>query len=635
MGKGKIISGGSGGEYQVELSFDRRRVNSEQFGITQYVAQLTAEIAAMDEGLEKDLKTLHKTALEKREELIQADMPADPTVAAWCTDLTEDLSGTVGTIEVPGERGTVLIQPGYAGSATYDSDRDGILQPSLGGTPESVFFNWSLRPGWQKWMPTYRFGTIIAIAGDNCDIRLFNAQSSDQGLQVNQTTSLTNVAIEYMDCNGAAFSIGDEVVIKFEGQNWDTPKVIGFKDNPQACAFYIRLTIDGHDLYYGGQKISITYYSEIEEQEITSPTRTIHGGGDDYDSEKHGLAGPFILEGWNTVSNLKINLYKERAPAAISINPAPIVQKEINSTHYQYYDGINNMFEYFIEAGTQEEQEQDDDVRVWHFVSDFDNWPDPDPPTASLCPGQEFDPNPPDPDQFIWTVNYNKSGLTEASAPPFIIHGEYFIGTQWYRKIYYIYDTIDPSLVSKSEGAETVYNWTINEYESATVWDLNINYNLKQIHYNYWRENLPHYFPSGSPDVRVLEEYYSNLLEIGTPNWTADYILSIPWVTYHPPDRPLFCDENVVGSYPFDSDGDSVVDTYSCEDWDPAEELTTGSGPILIVTDEADLTPTPAYTLSGITSKERWTKTDENCAQYIDDEMEQLVESTNTLEYWY
>ena len=43
---------------------------------------------------------------------------------------------------------------------------------------------------------------------------------------------LTDVPIEYMDCNSGAFADGDEVLIEFTNQDWDQPKIIGFKERP-------------------------------------------------------------------------------------------------------------------------------------------------------------------------------------------------------------------------------------------------------------------------------------------------------------------------------------------------------------------------------------------------------------------
>jgi len=49
------------------------------------------------------------------------------------------------------------------------------------------------------------------------------------------TTRLDDVAIEYMNCDALAFADGDSVIVKFESQEWNNPKVVGFKSNPASC----------------------------------------------------------------------------------------------------------------------------------------------------------------------------------------------------------------------------------------------------------------------------------------------------------------------------------------------------------------------------------------------------------------
>ena len=265
MGKGTIKSGGEAGQYNVELTYNRTRLDAVIAAIDKQIETLTTEISSIETKImvleyeisllpegdakkakqaelqkliaKKDLAELKKTAYEKRKEYLQNNMPEDPTVSAWCSDLTEDLSGNVGTIEVPGERGIVLIQPGYESNAVYDTERDGQLQPAVGGTPASVFYNLAMLPGWQKWKPTYRYGTIsnIDTDADTCDVQLYADKSSQQGLAVNQESKLAGIPIEYMSCNAGAFEDGDSVLVKFEGQEWSGAKVIGFVDKPKAC----------------------------------------------------------------------------------------------------------------------------------------------------------------------------------------------------------------------------------------------------------------------------------------------------------------------------------------------------------------------------------------------------------------
>jgi hypothetical protein len=158
------------------------------------------------------------------------------TVPAWCADLTEDASGLVATVEIPGENALVLVAP----AAPAPTATDGVLTAREVQSPEQAFWNAAVLPGWQKWKPTYRRGTITAIDydADTASVTLFEDVSSARNLPINQSSNLTAVPVDYMQCDAEAFAVGDVVVVKFTGQDWANPKVIGFCDNPKAC--YIR-----------------------------------------------------------------------------------------------------------------------------------------------------------------------------------------------------------------------------------------------------------------------------------------------------------------------------------------------------------------------------------------------------------
>jgi hypothetical protein len=674
MGKGQIISGGTDGNYQVKLLLDRRRVNSEQFGLTRRIAAVAAEAAAMDAGTEKDKKLLQGTALAKREDLIQADMPADPTVAAWCADFTEDLSGIVGTVEVPGERGTVLIQPGYDGNAAYDSDRDGVLQPSPGGTPESVYFNWALRPGWQKWWPTYRFGVITSITDDACDLRLYTAQSSDQGLNLNQATTLSNVSIEYMDCNGAAFSKGDHVLVKFEGQQWASPKVVGFKDNPVACttSFYIRLTIDSNTLYYGGQQISITY-TKRDTSEATTAAKSIHGGGASPDSQLHYLAGPFDLEEWNQ-GNIYINLQRNRDTGAMSSVPSETV--EVNPIagcgggpyYTKSYPGMDKMFDYFVEDLVSPE------FRVFTYQG---TWTEILARPILRCSDEVSQ------GALEWTLHYERIGLTSDTDAP---ASGYSYGTLKYRRLNQIRELISAANVLLGASSETVYNWDTTEYETADVWELNINFGLKQAHYLWWHDDRndarnPYtvcgnygcggigtmgHFPASSPSLRYKYEVWNNDIETTDPPDSGSMILSIPYMTfnfsgyvdgYFMSGNTWNCYAEWTGGWVYDAypgaDADCFggVNRYNVAyaDWTQFASFVTGTPPILVVVSEENYAPSQALALNGNLRRgnreERYYYIsaapdceeidDPDCDAVADEEIAQLCEMVATQSYWY
>jgi hypothetical protein len=57
----------------------------------------------------------------------------------------------------------------------------------------------------------------------------------------NFTTKLEAVPVEYMTCNSLAFTDGDQVIVEFIGQDWNAPRVVGFRQNPQNCTAEIWL----------------------------------------------------------------------------------------------------------------------------------------------------------------------------------------------------------------------------------------------------------------------------------------------------------------------------------------------------------------------------------------------------------
>jgi hypothetical protein len=60
-------------------------------------------------------------------ELDRLKTSTSATISAWCADYTEDLTGTVATMEVPGEvnpliGGGINIRPGYFDDAAWSAD---------------------------------------------------------------------------------------------------------------------------------------------------------------------------------------------------------------------------------------------------------------------------------------------------------------------------------------------------------------------------------------------------------------------------------------------------------------------------------------------------------------------------------
>lgn len=237
MGKGVIISGGTDGQYQVSVQYNVQRVQAEKAANLAKIANLTEQISEETDEQKLKILKLQKLSLEKRNELLEA-IPESKEITAWCADLTEDLTGEVGLIEVPGESTAFNIQPGHEGNAAFNAVRDGQLTPTMAMDPAAAFYSLAMLPGWQKWRPTYRYGTITEVHGDTADVVLDAALSSQQGLEVNQDTTLSNVPVNYMGCDAQVFEEWDEVLIQFRGQGWTDPMIVGFKDHPRICCIF-------------------------------------------------------------------------------------------------------------------------------------------------------------------------------------------------------------------------------------------------------------------------------------------------------------------------------------------------------------------------------------------------------------
>ena len=297
MGKGEIISGGDSGLYQVRLKYYRATLDEKLDDLDLKIIEQEERIVELLEAEEIDLDELGRArlqlaALEQEKELYES-LPEDPEIEAWCADLTEDLSGTVGTIEIGGqlETGKVLIRPGHDGRADFDPARDGQLMHTMAMSPALAMYNFILMPGWQRWMPTYRAGEITEIDGDTCSVTIDTVISIHQDLDVTGETELTDVPIEYMNCNGAAFEVGDRVIVEYRNRSIEadeTPVVIGFESEPKPCECYIRIKING----ITPTKIKTVYLVEQESGKVhtasshapSSPPSPLHA----YD-----VCGPF------------------------------------------------------------------------------------------------------------------------------------------------------------------------------------------------------------------------------------------------------------------------------------------------------------------------------------------------------
>jgi len=197
--------------------------------------------------VQTELQTVMLDLIKEEQTKLQKDkaywegLQLESTFQAWCADYTENGSGEVATMEIPGENQRVLIKPGAPAGNTVD----GVLVAREVQSPEQVFFNAAILPGWQKFKPTYRSGVITALNTSNntASVTLDAAQSSAAGLDINKVTTLANVPVVYMTCHASAFAVGDRCVVRFNGMDWEQPQVVGFVDNPKPCDDYFYMPI--------------------------------------------------------------------------------------------------------------------------------------------------------------------------------------------------------------------------------------------------------------------------------------------------------------------------------------------------------------------------------------------------------
>ena len=314
MGKARILSGGSDGLYTVERIYDRTFYEQERADLEAEIADIdsrleqandqldaieaqaaeadqtlkeaqdryiesvrnrsedpdvdmdrlervmqdAAEIYIARAGLKNDIALMEAAKLSAEKRVEQMDAVADPPPeSAWCADLTEDASGDVATIEIPGEPSQPLI---VAPQQTAEGEHAGTLMPREWMTGPQAFFNAAILPGWQRWMPTFRAGVIQSVDEDanTCTVQIQGAFSSAQDLYVNSLGHgiLPGTPVRYMDCDASAFRPGDSVVVRFLG-DWDGAMVIGFTDNPGPCPFHVYYRADSGLSIVGEQEQNV------------------------------------------------------------------------------------------------------------------------------------------------------------------------------------------------------------------------------------------------------------------------------------------------------------------------------------------------------------------------------------------
>lgn len=243
---------------------DSGQPSKVQVAVTVYRKAVAAYEAAAAEVARIRLESQVRAA--RKDTLLAIQAAAEGELWAWTCAYVDDLAvgATVSTAEVPGwfqetavERQTEMgvrndpsnTIPSWTVNYTERSINlvpdaaavVGQLGPSETLSDATVFVNAALEPGWMKWEPLWRYGTVTARTGALCDVTLQNLpsrkiQSSEETLAIDESLAMTGVPITFL--LGTCLSlvvVGDEVLIKFTGQDRTRPEIIGWRREPKPC----------------------------------------------------------------------------------------------------------------------------------------------------------------------------------------------------------------------------------------------------------------------------------------------------------------------------------------------------------------------------------------------------------------
>lgn len=198
-------------------------------------------------------------------------------------DLIEESNKAIGTSILQIEKEKSSDQRYFIAKVT-DARPIGKLRRSVASTAAQTFFNFAILPGWQKYYPTYRLGTITFMYKQSeedgsyrylCDVTLDDRFSECQGLSINLKDKLKEVSFEsYLideffdvyiirqggidgDDNSQEFSLsyfchswnknftgsysGKKCLINFPERNWEKAMVVWIEGkNVDVEGFYLQ-----------------------------------------------------------------------------------------------------------------------------------------------------------------------------------------------------------------------------------------------------------------------------------------------------------------------------------------------------------------------------------------------------------
>jgi hypothetical protein len=105
------------------------------------------------------------------------------------------------------------------------------FEKNLATLAKSFIYSSELNPRWQIECPMYRRGQVDEIIDDKYMMVRVTSMQLAEGLYGTGMRCRT----DYMTCDTLTFSVGDQVVIKFEDSCVEKPVVVGFWNTPKGC----------------------------------------------------------------------------------------------------------------------------------------------------------------------------------------------------------------------------------------------------------------------------------------------------------------------------------------------------------------------------------------------------------------
>jgi predicted transglutaminase-like cysteine proteinase len=257
MAKATIIKDLGNGQYTIKRNWAGREGVQARIDAFRSEADLLEKKwegmpqTTQDELFEKNIVQLQFTALRKKAEYLENNMPEDKEVDAWCADYTEGLTGEVGTIDIAGEfTADVNIRPGHDESSDYNGERDGELYPAIALGPWTSLLNQMIYPGWQRFRPLHRYGVIIE--------RTIDYDANTCAVAIQPTFSLMNYNVNKSATGGgdvpeAAAGVKSSRVKNYNvnyGDVLGTDEIImlrdGFYEQDAARKYFIQNSASAH-----------------------------------------------------------------------------------------------------------------------------------------------------------------------------------------------------------------------------------------------------------------------------------------------------------------------------------------------------------------------------------------------------